>query len=848
MSEAIEFNPPEPEELNKLLSAYEITSLVAKGGMGAVYLATQLSLDREVAIKVLPPEFGDASFRAQFATEAKAMARLNHQNLIGIFDFGEVNDMPYIVMEYVNGKSLYYSAYQSQIEQKEAVRLIIDICHGLAHAHEAGILHRDIKPANILLSDKAEPKIGDFGLARATTEKGEDEVIYGTPGYAAPEVVNNPSEVDVQSDIYAVGVMLHELLTSELPDEKRTPPSHICGCDPRLDAIVKKATAPDAAQRYPTAEALAADLEKIKPTLRKSLIAPQLTPKHLVVPVLNGSIADNANPEAEPKPNPSSGTQHKVNSGSPVLRNIITICLLIIALFFLWNAYQKKGARINEEQAKIDREYQESLDKKKKNAQKPPPVVKKDPDTKPRYPGLEPNQNESTEEALNRLKSQLAAGDRSEFPRAAKEKDGSHYLFINKKLNWSQAARFCEEYGGQLATLHSEDALTWLSGQLSDGSIAWLGGAAVGSTWKWVDGSKWVLRQPSTSLGNHVAIADSGIIRPRTAKSELPFVIQWTDDGSNRGSLAEQLQRLRNTVRDKVPDWPPGTIGFGARRYLLVQRNMTWDAAASLAAKSSGKLAVPSDQEENYYLKEYLNNSLPADDFCWLGGKKIQNNWTWVTGEAWASADWAAGYPKNDSEKSALAYKPGKKVGWFNTSPEKSAAAFIIEWSKDGKDALPEPADGSELADLQKLAKALIAKASADYFKMIKKSAEDAIWESDVWLRGLVRSEQDAYSEGLEAMKVNLRKNPYIDENIAREGMPEKLGKIVDHYTDKQVEAKEKLTKDLDKLRGAYLTKLNEIKKSYAAAGLTSKVNRIDREISAIGQTAESFSDYFSGK
>ena len=145
---------------------YRIVRIVGEGGMGAVYKARQRSLDRDVAIKILPRELGeDPEFHQSFETEAKAMARLNHPNLIGVYDFGAVEGMPYIVMEYVNGKSLFHSAYNIAIDPIQAVTIVKGICDGLAHAHENGVIHRDIKPANILLTPKAEPKIGDFGLA-----------------------------------------------------------------------------------------------------------------------------------------------------------------------------------------------------------------------------------------------------------------------------------------------------------------------------------------------------------------------------------------------------------------------------------------------------------------------------------------------------------------------------------------------------------------------------------------------------------------------------------------------------------------------------------------------------------
>jgi serine/threonine protein kinase len=192
------------------------------------------------------------------------MARLNHPNLIGVYDFGEVNGMLYIIMEYVPGKSLYHSAYGKSIAPKEVIRLVTGICKGLAHAHENGILHRDIKPSNILLDHNAEPKIGDFGLARPIGTKVEEgEEIFGTPHYTAPEVVSSPHSVDYRADIFSVGVLLHELLTGHLPAADSRPASMIAKCDVRFDAIIRKATQPLAAARYSSANEIAKELQAI---------------------------------------------------------------------------------------------------------------------------------------------------------------------------------------------------------------------------------------------------------------------------------------------------------------------------------------------------------------------------------------------------------------------------------------------------------------------------------------------------------------------------------------------------------------------------------------------------------
>jgi serine/threonine protein kinase len=259
------FLAPEIEHLAPLFPGYEIETLIATGGMGAVYRAVQKSLDRTVAIKILPREFSnDAAFCEGFEAEAKAMARLNHPNLIGVYDFGEVDGMLYIIMEYVPGKSLFHSAHGIAIDANEVIRLVTGICNGLAHAHENGILHRDIKPSNILLDLNAQPKIGDFGLARPIERKiQEGEEIFGTPHYTAPEVVNSPQSVGYRADIFSVGVMLHELLTGRLPADDRRPASAIVHCDPRFDAIIRRATNPLPEARYASAAEIAKDLSAI---------------------------------------------------------------------------------------------------------------------------------------------------------------------------------------------------------------------------------------------------------------------------------------------------------------------------------------------------------------------------------------------------------------------------------------------------------------------------------------------------------------------------------------------------------------------------------------------------------
>jgi serine/threonine-protein kinase len=144
----------------------ELSELVACGGMGAVYRARQLSLDRWVALKIQPPELAaDEVFRAGFEAEAKAMAKLAHSNLIGVCDFGPVEDMLHLVMEFVEGNTLYQSSYGQAVDPEVAVGLVKAVARGLGEAHGHGTVHRDIKPANILIMPELVPKLGDFGVS-----------------------------------------------------------------------------------------------------------------------------------------------------------------------------------------------------------------------------------------------------------------------------------------------------------------------------------------------------------------------------------------------------------------------------------------------------------------------------------------------------------------------------------------------------------------------------------------------------------------------------------------------------------------------------------------------------------
>lgn len=278
-----------------LQATYDIEGLIADSSKGAVYQARQRSLDRDVAIRILQRSLSGI----------RAVASLAHPNLIRIYDSGEINGISYAVMEYVPGKSLRHSAKGSAIDPRQAVEIVRATCDGLAHAHENQIYHGNLTPAHILLTPKCEPKIGNFGLG-------------GEAAYKAPESNGENEHATPAADVFALGVILHELLTGEthggvVPDL-------------RLAAICRKATHADPSQRYPDTLALAASLTRWlsppKPVPSPTAIQSQRSSLHRPKPVVAAS------------------------PGHSMVRNCAVIALLLFSIYGLWGLYQAKQERL----------------------------------------------------------------------------------------------------------------------------------------------------------------------------------------------------------------------------------------------------------------------------------------------------------------------------------------------------------------------------------------------------------------------------------------------------------------------------------------------------------------------
>ena len=260
---------------------YRVDTMIATGGMSAVYRGLDLRLDRPVALKIMESRYaGDSQFLTRFQREARAVARLKDPGLVAVYDQGIDGQHPFLVMELIEGGTLRELLRERGPMPPHAVAAVLrPVLGGLAVAHRAGLVHRDIKPENVLISDDGDVKIADFGLVRAVAEAKitSTSVILGTAAYLSPEQVST-GDAGPRSDVYSVGILAYELLTGVTPftgdsalavayqrmDNDVSPPSRvIAGVPAQFDDLVLRATAREPADRYADAQDMGAELDAI---------------------------------------------------------------------------------------------------------------------------------------------------------------------------------------------------------------------------------------------------------------------------------------------------------------------------------------------------------------------------------------------------------------------------------------------------------------------------------------------------------------------------------------------------------------------------------------------------------
>ncbi len=288
---------PTPElEAKKQLGGFEILGKLGEGGMGVVYRARQIALDRVVALKTLPASRSmDPEFQNRFEREAKAMATLSHPNIIPVFDFGREKETYYFAMEWVDSGDLRKKMDAGRLPVAETIDIITQLLDALEYAHESGIVHRDLKPENILIDANGRPRIVDFGLALLTDPDTQNLTMtgtrMGTASYASPEQQEDSHAVDHRTDLYSLGVMFYEMLTGGIPRGKFGNPSEKSDSDPRLDEVILQTLEQDPDRRPRDAKELQ---EKIRSTLAGAKKKPEAPakpkPGGLLIGIAGGAL------------------------------------------------------------------------------------------------------------------------------------------------------------------------------------------------------------------------------------------------------------------------------------------------------------------------------------------------------------------------------------------------------------------------------------------------------------------------------------------------------------------------------------------------------------------------------
>lgn len=346
--------------IGQVINGYEIIEELARGGMATVYRAHQISMNRDVALKVLPREFlHEPSFLERFKREASIVARLEHRAIVPVHDYGEWDGIPYIVMRLMEGGSVDSLIAQGAMELEKVQQIVRQIATALDYAHTHDVLHRDLKPSNILLDKTGDAYITDFGIARllSSNEKLTATGVVGTPAYMSPEQAQG-LELDGRSDIYSLGVVIYEMLAGKRPFDAETPYSiavmHVTHEPPPLrkwkpdiapgvEAVVMKALAKDRNQRYRTATELAGQLDDadlfaleatvpraVPPTPPPSPASTQPTPRRPI-----SAISYN---HSQPIPVTSRRSPTLMYVGLPTLLAILLAVILLAGYLFLYDA------------------------------------------------------------------------------------------------------------------------------------------------------------------------------------------------------------------------------------------------------------------------------------------------------------------------------------------------------------------------------------------------------------------------------------------------------------------------------------------------------------------------------
>jgi len=329
-----------PKQMDKI-GRYQVLERVGKGGMGVLYRGFDPVLDREVAIKLMLTDFTDDTeqMRPRFYREARAAAKLNHRNIVTIFEFAEESNVPYIVMEFLRGTPLGARMNgQPPLSLDDKLNIVAQLCDGLTYAHDQGVVHRDVKPDNVFILEDGSIKLLDFGIAKLTssnlTRQGD---VLGSASYMSPEQVGGSDSVDGRADVFSTGVMLYELLTGHKPFAADSPTAVILkilkddptpietytqGLPPQLVAAVLKSLAKRPEDRFGSAGAFGAELQLIRRAIPASTSTAELDETRFASTQMMKSLHDDIQKLREQQSAPSGTADRTAEAGQTVVEPV----------------------------------------------------------------------------------------------------------------------------------------------------------------------------------------------------------------------------------------------------------------------------------------------------------------------------------------------------------------------------------------------------------------------------------------------------------------------------------------------------------------------------------------------
>ena len=711
------WQPPTLEEMQAMLPQYEFVSLLGRGGMGAVFKAVQVTLDRPVAIKVLPVDLvadDDSQFAERFQNEARTMAKMNHPAIVNVYDFGETNTgLLYIVMEFIDGTDVAQMiATQGKLPEDYALSITAHVSDALNYAHTQGIVHRDIKPANILINMEGAVKVADFGLAKANdpSQSGitKTNMAMGTPDFVAPEAFIPGVPLDGRADLYAMGVMLYQMLTGEIPRGIWALPGQKLGTDPRFDAIITKAMQTDREHRYQSAMDLRRDLDTILTLPRAALEAQQQA--EVAARATQAQRQAASGPQSRPvsAPDPVEVPPPvKKSSLGPVIGIAATV-LLIAGMVYVLQPPAKQPAPVTA-----------AADFKPSDAGAPAPT---------------PVAAGTTDRAVF-----------SDFAPTAQWRDE-----LAGTGSWGPAWQLA---GNEMHVVESKNAMRVFADLRQDSALrvrfrsqsdaAWLdliqrlnkvgvGPRYVITLWtkENLGGSLDVL--PLKKDGERRTLAPLKSQPPLGTGTEhtaelyaIGDRLSFFFDGQLLGEVQDstfsegypavyashgiELIRVETAVLDRQNSEPPPTevLVFGGNRYQFSPEKLTWEEAKAKAAAAGGHLATITSKEENQWVWDTFVTKLPGSLSLWLGGTKNNptQTWTWITGEPFAFTAWGEREPNMNPDEIALCFSRQSK-GWGDIRTNGIGAAdrrggYLIEWDDDdGSQPMPTAAMPAPVATI----------------------------------------------------------------------------------------------------------------------------------------------------